>query len=89
MELGCGTGLAAIALSKLLSTEALVATDVSESALDLCSQNCNMNQIKNIQIEKLCWGETLDSEQPFDTVLATDVLYDIQAWEPLLKSAND
>ena len=36
----------------------------------------------------MCWGETLDSEQPFDTVLATDVLYDIQAWEPLLKTAN-
>jgi SAM-dependent methyltransferase len=93
LELGTGTGLSGIAVSKMFphTIQQLVLTDASESALDLCRQNCENNQVtNNVEIEALCWGDNSNVKfaSSFDTVLATDVLYDIGAWEPLLKTTN-
>lgn len=98
LELGSGTGLSGIAVSKYFSTKSLVLTDFSDSVLDLCRSNVARNQdegvIKDvnsstccIQVAELTWGESLaDSDSKFDTVFATDVLYDIQSWVPLLQT---
>mmetsp|Transcript_13643 Transcript_13643/g.20771 ORF Transcript_13643/g.20771 Transcript_13643/m.20771 type:complete len:277 (-) Transcript_13643:1899-2729(-) len=97
LELGTGTGLSGIAISKYFHTKKLVLTDASESVLDLCRSNVDRNRgvggtdVSNsaccIQVEKLTWGESLAGvDCKFDTVFATDVLYDINSWEPLLQS---
>ncbi|CAJ1940180.1 unnamed protein product [Cylindrotheca closterium] len=97
LELGSGTGLVGIAIAKLFQLKELILTDASESALELCRYNCALNEGSIIiGVEELTWGESLltcNDEQSstlrtFDTVLATDVLYDIAAWEPLLVTAS-
>ena len=99
LELGSGTGLVGIAIAKLFKVKELVLTDASGSALELCRYNCTLNDgIMDIGVEELTWGESLSTckeetskeqstSRTFDTVLATDVLYDLAAWEPLLLTA--
>jgi predicted nicotinamide N-methyase len=77
----------------------IVLTDNSDSALALCRHNCKINGVaQKVQVEFLSWGNTLlssstttsrSSSDDFDIVLATDVLYDIGAWEPLLQTATN
>lgn len=83
----------------------LVLTDNSESALKLCRLNCSLNGMKNdddsrkgddrqfpsLRVELLEWGSTLAPglANGFDVVLATDVIYDIAAWKPLVKTASE
>lgn len=90
LELGSGTGLAGISVSKFYSIKYLTLTDSSDSALRLCRENVAMNfsegANQNLQVKKLSWGESLPEKSVFDTVLATDVLYDIQSWDPLLQT---
>lgn len=96
LELGSGTGMAGIAVAMSCVPVAVCLTDASDSALDLCRRNCTRNDAREdiVTVKKLCWGGTLqdygDGESdPFDTVLATDVLYDFESWGPLLASARD
>lgn len=86
LELGSGTGLAGIAASKLFSVKELLLTDSSDSALELCRHNCRINHATKTDVKELSWGASIPS-MTFDTVFATDVLYDIQSWEKLLKTA--
>jgi predicted nicotinamide N-methyase len=91
IELGSGTGLSGISVSKVFRIKRMLLTDASISALELCQLNCTKNKVtmNTVKVEKLCWGEpTLPSlSLAFDTVLATDVIYDIKAWDLLLKTA--
>lgn len=88
LELGSGTGLSGLAVSKFYETKQIVMTDSSKSSLELCRENCTSNHVNgNVTVEELSWGAQLSPEVVFDTVLATDVLYDIQLWEPLLQTA--
>jgi predicted nicotinamide N-methyase len=103
LELGSGTGLAGIAVFKYYGSSTvfeLALTDNSESALKLCRLNCTKNglydnddndQLQSLQVELLEWGNTLVSgaaASVFDVVMATDVIYDIAAWKPLLETAR-
>jgi predicted nicotinamide N-methyase len=77
----------------------IVLTDNSDSALALCRHNCKINGVaQKVRVEFLSWGNTLlssstttprSSSHDFDIVLATDVLYDIGAWEPLLQTVTN
>ena len=87
LELGSGTGLSGIAVTKSTKTKEVILTDSSESALDLCRHNCQANHLSAVvQVEELSWGKRLTAHKDFDTVLATDVLYDISSWKPLLRT---
>jgi SAM-dependent methyltransferase len=78
----------------------LVLTDNSESALKLCRLNCHQNgldetkddRLHSFEVEQLEWGNALvmssGTTRVFDVVLATDVIYDIDAWKPLLVTAR-
>lgn len=68
-------------------------TDGDPEALDLCKRNCQLNNIpdKLHIVEPVLWGDPLPnviSNQQFDTVLATDVLYDIGLLPLLLQTAR-
>lgn len=99
LELGCGTGLSGIAIALQFPTiKNIVMTDSSESVLKLCQQNCEINNVtknENLAVKELCWGSSLLAQSSsaaeeipklFETVFATDVLYDIGSWIPLLQT---
>ncbi len=72
----------------------LVFTDNDKDALELCQANCELNGLdpRTYSHQKLWWGlnnfpETL-SQHSFDTVLATDVVYDVKMIRPLLETAH-
>jgi predicted nicotinamide N-methyase len=75
----------------------LTLTDADPNALELCGRNCQHNTLDPSQysVVPLTWGEKLpvgllkDAERKFDTVLATDVLYDIGLLHPLFRTAVD
>lgn len=97
LELGAGTGMAGIAIIKAVPVRQMTLTDASPSALGLCEKNCKINGVEeNVEIRKLSWGDTLpssssedsDAETLFDTVVAADVLYDLNMWKPILQTAS-
>lgn len=104
LELGCGTGICGIALLRMASLHAegesttkrtfVTFTDSDPEALALCQRNCELNQLQQQQkecyaVESLTWGNSSCSRMSsFDTVLATDVLYDIEQLEPLLQTTR-
>jgi Lysine methyltransferase len=70
-------------------------TDADPEALDLCRRNCQLNHIPtdSYTVQSLYWGkqplpECIASIMPYDTVFATDVLYDIKLLRPLFETAN-
>jgi predicted nicotinamide N-methyase len=76
----------------------LILSDNSQSALDLCRFNCQQNGLddnsesrpSSIQFELLPWGSSLTEDMmgTMDVVFATDVIYDADAWSPLLETAK-
>ncbi|KAL3905767.1 MAG: hypothetical protein SGARI_004305 [Bacillariaceae sp.] len=95
LEIGAGTGIAGIAVDRSLTVKEIVLTDGSESALNLCRQNCEVNHVSDrVVVEKLSWGDALPSRHgkmdamKFDTILAADVLYDLEMWPLILKTAK-
>jgi len=81
----------------------LVQTDANDDALELCRINRDANMANAgkecIYVKKLQWGkgnafESLscqDESLPptYDTVFATDVLYDLQSLAPLMATASE
>ena len=77
-------------------------TDADPAVLNLCQRNCQLNKLsKNMySIQELTWGQEYlmevsstastksNTNDSFDIVLATDVLYDIDMLHPLLTTAT-
>lgn len=99
VELGCGTGIAGIALlcSRSSMPSFVALTDADPNALELCHRNCRHNGLEesSYDVRELTWGESIGIGEPsspwqrFDTVLATDVLYDIGVLPSLFHTAAD
>lgn len=100
VELGCGTGVSGLSLlqSQHNCPKSLHLTDGDESSLDLCRENCanNMSCYESsctdlCTFELLTWrsdyGDTYESTS-YDTVIATDVLYDLASLKPLIRTAS-
>jgi predicted nicotinamide N-methyase len=117
LELGCGTGIAGLAVAQVFRPQRIILTDNSEAVLDLCRRNILLNTTTTtttttndkddddveVEICKLEWGgvgvvgQATSStstggynwkESSVDTVLATDVLYDLGSLLPLLTTAS-
>ena len=91
LELGCGTGIGAIATLLSKTPPSFVSlSDGDPDALNVCRRNCVHNQLEQTQYEvrELMWGEPLQ-DMVFDVVLATDVLYDIGLLPPLFQTATE
>jgi len=75
VELGCGLGLPSIAAA--LAGGRVLATDWSQAALDLLSDNAARNGAK-LETALVRWNApgALLEHAPFDLVLAADVLYE-------------
>jgi SAM-dependent methyltransferase len=95
LELGCGTGIAGLAVAQVFRPQTIILTDNSEAALDLCRRNLLLNTSTMdedvVEITQLEWGVGLASscwKESLGTVLATDVLYDLGSLLPLLTTVS-
>lgn len=103
MELGCGTGTAGIGLFRLLQQrrkelEKIVFVDNDPQVLELCRQNCYSNNIPESSFQIFRQGSWIDTAigkkdaedmpQSVDTIIATDVLYDLKIIQPFFKTAS-
>uniref|UniRef100_A0A7S2PGQ6 Methyltransferase domain-containing protein n=2 Tax=Leptocylindrus danicus TaxID=163516 RepID=A0A7S2PGQ6_9STRA len=104
VELGCGTGVSGLSLLKSQHDcpKSLHLTDCDETSIDLCRKNCEENVsydgsscINLCTFELLKWridyGDTSTCEcagNVYDTVIATDVLYDLASLKPLMHTAS-
>ena len=75
VELGCGLALPSLAAAR--AGASVLATDVSEEALTLAGRNARANGL-TIETAAVDWAEPdeLLRRDPFDLVLAADVLYE-------------
>lgn len=79
LELGCGTALVGLTISKLLSPKQVTLTDFESSLWPLVRKSIQANEIDNncIKIHSLDWRDTSTflPYSNFDLIVASDVLY--------------
>ena len=78
LEIGAGTGLASIALSRFCSDNSIFTTDLPE-LVDLLKENLHSNNSKNVKVFPLdLKGFTKDNKvfREIDIVIGADVIYD-------------
>ncbi|VDO86770.1 unnamed protein product [Schistosoma margrebowiei] len=87
LELGAGTGLCGITAA-ILGALHVRFTDKDMTYSDKLHLNAQLNGIRNYDFTPLDWDYPLDwSGGIFDTILASDCLYDKEVYEPFLKTA--
>ena len=77
MDIGTGSGILAIAASKLGAKEVL-ATDISDEAVTAARENIKLNNLDNIEVKKA--NLLKDTDKKFDLILANilaEVLVDL------------
>lgn len=84
IELGCGPGLAGIAAASAGLQVTL--TDLMPDAVQLALQNAAANGISTIVGQQLDWKSP--PQQPFDVILASDVLYESDLHQDLLNTIS-
>jgi release factor glutamine methyltransferase len=70
LDLCTGSGCIALALAQAFPLAQLVATDISEQALDLAQRNAQNNNIHNVQFVKSDLFSHVGSWAPFDLIVA-------------------
>lgn len=87
LELGCGAGLASIALAKFDAVSVL-ATDANEEVLRLAQQNFELNNVTNVKTVALRWGMLHASEYDSvaDIVVGSDLTYNSGSWLSLAET---
>ena len=78
LEIGAGTGLASIALSRFCSDNSIFTTDLPE-LVDLLKENLHSNNSKNVEVFPLDLKDFTKDNKVFreiDIVIGADVIYD-------------
>jgi SAM-dependent methyltransferase len=92
IELGCGTGASGIATLLFADPLHVTLTDHDEAALALAKENCQLNHLdaSRYDVQMLDWCHSHNNNNnlgTFQTVLATDVVYQLDRIVPLLETA--
>lgn len=80
LEIGCGLGIPGMVAAKL--TQQVLMTDYMEDALFFTQLNCMTNLGRVPHCKKMDWRQ-LDDLEPFDFILASDVVYEKRYFWPL------
>ena len=80
LEIGCGFGLAGIVACQ--AGAKVVFTDFEHDALQFALHNSQLNGIENGIFVQMDWN-TLCFNSKFDVILASDVIYEEENWEPI------
>ena len=86
VELGAGVGLVSVAAA--MAGHDVTATDYYEDALEFARANSFRNLGREFTIALLDWRDVAESVPRYDTVLASDVLYESR-YAPLVASVVD
>jgi len=81
LEIGCGLGLAGIAACQ--AGAKVVFTDFEHDALLFAKHNAQQNGIDSAIFVQMDWNAFCFQDK-FDVILASDVIYEEQNWEPIL-----
>lgn len=84
MELGAGTGIVGLALSKLVPSSKVYITDIPQ-IMPLIEKGIRINELTNATPETLVWGErlpALDSDP--SVLLLADCVYYEPSFQPLV-----
>jgi SAM-dependent methyltransferase len=85
LELGCGTGVASIAMAKLGASH-VICTDGNPDVLELAQRNVELNNVgSNVQVSELQWGllNAIDYSDVADVVIGSDLTYNSGTWRVL------
>jgi ribosomal protein L11 methylase PrmA len=87
LELGCGAGLASIALAKF-DAASVLATDANEEVLKLAQQNFELNNVTNVKTVALRWGmlDASEYDSVADIVVGSDLTYNSGSWLSLAET---
>jgi ribosomal protein L11 methylase PrmA len=88
LELGCGAGLASIALAKF-DAASVLATDANEEVLKLAQQNLELNNVTNVaKTVALRWGmlDASEYDSVADIVIGSDLTYNSGSWLSLAET---
>lgn len=90
-ELGCGLGMASILLENMSVARVVVATDGDDDTMQLLRENIARTDSPAVVAKKLYWGDAADLagvlvDYPigFDSIIASDVIYEEEQVEPLI-----
>ncbi|RKU10977.1 hypothetical protein C6501_13345 [Candidatus Poribacteria bacterium] len=81
LEIGCGFGLAGIAASQ--AGAKVVFTDFEHDALLFAKHNAQLNSVDSATFVQMDWSAPC-FHCKFDVILASDVIYEEQNWQPIL-----
>ncbi|HOV15319.1 MAG TPA: methyltransferase domain-containing protein, partial [Spirochaetota bacterium] len=81
LELGSGSGLTGIVLSRLGAE--VIFTDYLDDALTLCKENAKLNNIDDITTLKCDWRNFPTIKEKIDIVIGSDLLYEDNLIVPL------
>ncbi len=70
LDLGTGSGIIAITLSKHRPLAELIAVDISPAALKLAQENATDLEVRNVQFLESNWFDTLESVEKFDVIVS-------------------
>eukprot|EP00984_Skeletonema_dohrnii_P018907 scaffold8947_cov124-Skeletonema_dohrnii-CCMP3373.AAC.5 len=88
LELGCGAGLASIALAKFGSSS-VIATDANVEVLGLAKQNFELNNVSSVaKTAELHWGllDASEYDSIADIVVGSDLTYNSGSWLALAET---
>ena len=88
LELGCGAGLASIALAKF-DAALVLATDANEEVLKLAQQNFELNNVTSVaKTCQLRWGmlDASEYDSVADIVVGSDLTYNSGSWLSLAET---
>lgn len=81
LEIGCGFGLAGITACQ--AGAKVIFTDFEYDALLFAKHNAQQNQVNSTIFIQMDWN-ALCFQDKFDVILASDVIYEEQNWQPIL-----
>ena len=88
IELGCGVGLASLAVAKL-GASSVLATDANTEVLELAQRNIQQNNLNSIvKTTALQWGlmDATEYESSADIVIGSDLTYNSGSWVVLAET---
>ncbi|XP_045155677.1 probable methyltransferase-like protein 23 isoform X2 [Echinops telfairi] len=86
-QIGAGVSLPGILAAKCGAKVTLSDSSLLPHCLDVCQQSCQMNNLPQISVVGLTWGHAspdLLALPPQDIILASDVFFEPEDFEPIL-----
>lgn len=83
VELGCGSGLPGIVAAKCGGD--LLMTDYLDEAIDFAKLNWKNNLTQEFHSKKIDW-RTIDDQEKFSVIIASDVAYESRSFGPLIEA---